>query len=91
MVGTGHTAYTERFHELAELVPRLVTSKSESIEGYIYELVLQNCGTVAATDPSTNQRAVLKASYLTGEVARNEKVPRSGKKRKETSNLSLST
>ena len=33
MVGAGYTAYTERFHELAELVPRLVTPKSESMEG----------------------------------------------------------
>nr|GFB28833.1 reverse transcriptase domain-containing protein [Tanacetum cinerariifolium] len=32
MVGAGHTAYTDRFHELAKLVPHLVTPKSRNIE-----------------------------------------------------------
>nr|GEW97866.1 putative reverse transcriptase domain-containing protein [Tanacetum cinerariifolium] len=31
MVGAGHAAYTDRFHELARLVPHLVTLKSERI------------------------------------------------------------
>ncbi|GJT79808.1 reverse transcriptase domain-containing protein [Tanacetum coccineum] len=32
MVGAGHAAYTDRFHELARLVPHLVTPKSRKIE-----------------------------------------------------------
>ncbi|GJV22487.1 reverse transcriptase domain-containing protein [Tanacetum coccineum] len=32
MVGAGHAAYTDRFHELARLVPHLVTPKSRMIE-----------------------------------------------------------
>ncbi|GJX31652.1 putative reverse transcriptase domain-containing protein [Tanacetum coccineum] len=32
MVRTGHAAYTERFHELARLVPHLVTPESRMIE-----------------------------------------------------------
>ncbi|GJS84025.1 reverse transcriptase domain-containing protein [Tanacetum coccineum] len=32
MVGVGHAAYTDRFHELARLVPYLVTPKSRMIE-----------------------------------------------------------
>nr|GEZ92304.1 reverse transcriptase domain-containing protein [Tanacetum cinerariifolium] len=32
MVGAGHAAYTDRFHELARLVPHLVTSESRRIE-----------------------------------------------------------
>ncbi|GJR00264.1 putative reverse transcriptase domain-containing protein [Tanacetum coccineum] len=32
MVGAGHAAYTDRFHELARLVPHLVTPKSRNIE-----------------------------------------------------------
>nr|GEW63666.1 putative reverse transcriptase domain-containing protein [Tanacetum cinerariifolium] len=32
MVGAGHAAYTDRFHELARLVPHLVTQKSRMIE-----------------------------------------------------------
>ncbi|GJV44704.1 hypothetical protein Tco_1429240 [Tanacetum coccineum] len=31
-VGANHVAYTDRFHELAKLVPRLVTSKSSRIK-----------------------------------------------------------
>ncbi|GJR20610.1 putative reverse transcriptase domain-containing protein [Tanacetum coccineum] len=32
MVGAGHAAYTDRFHELARLVPHLVTLESRKIE-----------------------------------------------------------
>ncbi|GJY63823.1 putative reverse transcriptase domain-containing protein [Tanacetum coccineum] len=32
MVGAGHTAYTDRFHELARLVPHLVTPEGKKIE-----------------------------------------------------------
>ncbi|GKF61171.1 hypothetical protein Tco_0181225, partial [Tanacetum coccineum] len=38
MVGAGHAAYTVRFHELARLVPHLVTPKSRKIERYVYGL-----------------------------------------------------
>nr|GFA64187.1 reverse transcriptase domain-containing protein [Tanacetum cinerariifolium] len=41
MVGAGHAAYTNRFHELARLVPHLVTSESRMIERYVYGLTLQ--------------------------------------------------
>nr|GEY06066.1 hypothetical protein [Tanacetum cinerariifolium] len=36
MVGAGHVAYTDRFHELARLVPHLVTPKSRKIEDFWY-------------------------------------------------------
>ncbi|GKC80416.1 hypothetical protein Tco_1131190 [Tanacetum coccineum] len=32
MVGAGHAAYTDRFHELARLVPHLVTPENKRIE-----------------------------------------------------------
>ncbi|GKD88960.1 putative reverse transcriptase domain-containing protein [Tanacetum coccineum] len=35
MVGAGHAAYTDRFQELARLVPHLVTPESRKIERYI--------------------------------------------------------
>nr|GEV81245.1 reverse transcriptase domain-containing protein [Tanacetum cinerariifolium] len=35
MVGAGHVAYTDRFHELARLVPHLVTPENKRIERYI--------------------------------------------------------
>ncbi|GJW97728.1 putative reverse transcriptase domain-containing protein [Tanacetum coccineum] len=36
MVGAGHAAYTNRFHELARLVPHLVTAESRMNERYVY-------------------------------------------------------
>ncbi|GJY65332.1 putative reverse transcriptase domain-containing protein, partial [Tanacetum coccineum] len=36
MVGAGHVAYTNRFHELARLVPHLATPESRMIEKYIF-------------------------------------------------------
>ncbi|GJS10430.1 reverse transcriptase domain-containing protein [Tanacetum coccineum] len=38
MVRAGHAAYTDRFHELARLVPHLVTPESRMIERYVYGL-----------------------------------------------------
>ncbi|GJV80387.1 putative reverse transcriptase domain-containing protein [Tanacetum coccineum] len=35
MVGAGHAAYTDRFHELARLVPHLVTPESRMIERFL--------------------------------------------------------
>ncbi|GKD70893.1 hypothetical protein Tco_1324983 [Tanacetum coccineum] len=35
MVGAGHAAYTDRFHELARLVPHLVTPKGKRIKRYV--------------------------------------------------------
>ncbi|GJX70423.1 reverse transcriptase domain-containing protein [Tanacetum coccineum] len=35
MVGAGHAAYTDRFHELMRLVPHLVTFESRKIERYV--------------------------------------------------------
>ncbi|GKC37637.1 putative reverse transcriptase domain-containing protein [Tanacetum coccineum] len=58
MVGVGHAAYTDRFHELARLVPHLVTSESRSIKRYVYGLAPQIRGLVAATEPKTIQKAV---------------------------------
>ncbi|GJT13156.1 reverse transcriptase domain-containing protein [Tanacetum coccineum] len=44
MVGAGHAAYTDRFHELARLVPHLVTLESRKIERYVYGLAPQIVG-----------------------------------------------
>ncbi|GKD59560.1 reverse transcriptase domain-containing protein, partial [Tanacetum coccineum] len=41
MVGAGHAAYTDRFHELTRLVPHLVTPENKMIKRYIYGLALQ--------------------------------------------------
>nr|GEX49590.1 hypothetical protein [Tanacetum cinerariifolium] len=41
MIEAGHAAYTDRFYELARLVPHLVTPESRNIERYVYGLALQ--------------------------------------------------
>ncbi|GJS31723.1 putative reverse transcriptase domain-containing protein [Tanacetum coccineum] len=71
MVGVVHAAYTDRFHELARLVPRLVTPKSRIIERYVYGLALQIRGMVAAMKPKTIQKAVQISGALTDEAVRN--------------------
>ncbi|GJX04572.1 putative reverse transcriptase domain-containing protein [Tanacetum coccineum] len=71
MVGAGHAAYTDRFHELARLVPHLVTPKSRMIERYVYGLAPQIHGMVAATEPKTIQKAVQISGALTDEAVRN--------------------
>ncbi|GKA55508.1 putative reverse transcriptase domain-containing protein, partial [Tanacetum coccineum] len=52
MVRVGHAPYTDRFHELARLVPHLVTPENKRIKRYIYGLALQIRATVAATEPT---------------------------------------
>ncbi|GJZ86609.1 putative reverse transcriptase domain-containing protein [Tanacetum coccineum] len=71
MVRAGYAAYTDRFHELARLVPHLVTPKSRKIERYVYGLAPQIRGMVAATEPKTMQKAVQISGALTDEAVRN--------------------
>ncbi|GJV80230.1 putative reverse transcriptase domain-containing protein [Tanacetum coccineum] len=81
MVGAGHAAYTDRFHELARLVPHLVTPEGKRIERYVYGLALQIRGMVAATEPKTIQKAVQIAGTLTDEALRNGSIKKNPKKR----------
>ncbi|GKA18191.1 putative reverse transcriptase domain-containing protein [Tanacetum coccineum] len=71
MVGAGHAAYIDRFHELARLVPHLVTPESRKIERYVYGLAPQIRRMVAATEPKTIQKALQISSALTDEAVRN--------------------
>ena len=71
MVGAGHATYTDRFHELAKLVPHLVTPESKRIQRYIYGLVPEIRGMVKTTEPPTIQSAILRAGTLTDEMVRN--------------------
>ncbi|GJR95724.1 putative reverse transcriptase domain-containing protein [Tanacetum coccineum] len=71
MVGVGHAAYTNRFHELARLVPHLVTPESRMIERYVYGLAPQIHGMVAATEPKTMQKAMQISGALTDKAVRN--------------------
>nr|GEU64144.1 putative reverse transcriptase domain-containing protein [Tanacetum cinerariifolium] len=76
MVGAGHAVYTDRFHELARLVPHLVTPEIRKIERYVYGLTSQICGMVTATEPKTIQKAVQISGALTDEAVRNDRLKR---------------
>ncbi|GJX47162.1 reverse transcriptase domain-containing protein [Tanacetum coccineum] len=69
-------AYTDRFHELARLVPYLVTPKSRMIERYVYGLAPQIRRMVAAMEPKTIQKAVQIFGALTDEAVRNGSIKR---------------
>ncbi|GKA83226.1 reverse transcriptase domain-containing protein, partial [Tanacetum coccineum] len=71
MAEAGHVAYTDRFHELARLVPHLVTPESMMIERYVYGLALQIRGMVVAIEPKTIQKVVQIFGALTDEAVRN--------------------
>nr|GEV04840.1 putative reverse transcriptase domain-containing protein [Tanacetum cinerariifolium] len=71
MVEAGHAAYTDRFHELARLVPHLVTPENRMIERYVYGLAPQIRRIVAATEPKTIQKVVQISRALTDEAVRN--------------------
>ncbi|GJU88021.1 reverse transcriptase domain-containing protein [Tanacetum coccineum] len=68
MVGANHDAYTDRFHELAKLVPQLVTPESSRIKRYIAGLAPEIRGMLRATQPTTIQSAILRAGILTDEA-----------------------
>ncbi|GKG23405.1 reverse transcriptase domain-containing protein, partial [Tanacetum coccineum] len=55
MVGANHTSYTDWFHELAKLVPHLVTPESSRIYKYIVGLAPKIQGMLRATQPTTIQ------------------------------------
>nr|GEW13624.1 reverse transcriptase domain-containing protein [Tanacetum cinerariifolium] len=81
MVRAGHAAYTDRFHDLARLVPHLVTLKNRRIKRYVYGLAPQIRGMVAVIDPSTIQKAVHIASTFTNEALRNGSIKKNPKKK----------
>ncbi|GJR06392.1 putative reverse transcriptase domain-containing protein [Tanacetum coccineum] len=76
MVGAGHAAYTDRFHELARLVPYLVTLESRMIERYVYGLAPQIRGMVATTEPKTIEKAMQIYSALTDEAVEMDQLRR---------------
>ncbi|GJZ77559.1 reverse transcriptase domain-containing protein [Tanacetum coccineum] len=83
MVGANHVAYTNKFHELAKLVPHLVTPESSRIKRYIHGLAPQIRGMLRATQPTTIQSAILMARILTDEVIHCGTLTKGNDKRKE--------
>ncbi|GKA76314.1 putative reverse transcriptase domain-containing protein, partial [Tanacetum coccineum] len=82
MVGANHAAYTDRFHELAKLVPHLVTPESSRIKRYIAGLAPEISGMLRATQPTTIQNAILRARILTDEAVSCDTLTKGNDKRK---------
>ncbi|GKA77026.1 retrotransposon protein, putative, ty3-gypsy subclass [Tanacetum coccineum] len=80
MVGAGHAAYTNRFHELDRLVPHLVTPESRMIKRYVYGLAPLIRGMVVATEPKSMQMAVQISGVLTDEAVRNGTIKKAEKR-----------
>jgi hypothetical protein len=70
MTGTNIDQYTARFHELARLVPHMVTPEEKKIDRYIWGLAPEIRGMVTAANPTTIQSAVVLANRLTNDVIR---------------------
>ncbi|KAJ9544262.1 hypothetical protein OSB04_023969 [Centaurea solstitialis] len=70
MKGNDVTTYTTRFHELAKLVPHLVTPEQNRVDRYVWGLSPVIRGNVTAADPKTLQEAVNLANRLTNNAVR---------------------
>ncbi|GJX50203.1 putative reverse transcriptase domain-containing protein [Tanacetum coccineum] len=81
MVEADYATYTDRFHELARLVPHLVTPENRRIKRYVYGLTPQIRGTVATKEPKTIQKAVQIAGTLIDEAIRNGSLKKNPEKR----------
>ncbi|GKF07877.1 reverse transcriptase domain-containing protein, partial [Tanacetum coccineum] len=90
MVGANHAAYTDRFHELAKLVPHLVTPESARIKRYVAGLAPKMRGMLKATQSTTIQDAILRAGILTDEVISCGTLSKSNEKRKAVEETSKS-
>nr|GFC40899.1 hypothetical protein [Tanacetum cinerariifolium] len=99
MVGSDIDGYTARFHELARLVPHMVTSESQRVNHYIRGLAPEIKAHVTSSQPATIQGAVSMANRLTTdgikdgifkkkENARNKK---RNKRQRTGSNFALTT
>ncbi|GJZ88799.1 putative reverse transcriptase domain-containing protein, partial [Tanacetum coccineum] len=65
MVGSNIDGYTARFHELARLVPHMVTPKNQHVNRYIRGLAPEIKAHVTSSKPTTIHRAVSMANRLT--------------------------
>ncbi|GJZ88629.1 putative reverse transcriptase domain-containing protein [Tanacetum coccineum] len=71
MVGSDIDGYTARFHELAKLVPHMVTPKSKRVNRYIRGLAPEIKPHVTSYKPATIQGAVSMANRLTTNSIKN--------------------
>ncbi|KAI3790948.1 hypothetical protein L2E82_04403 [Cichorium intybus] len=70
MEGTQIEKYIVRFHELARLVPHMVTPEEKRINRFIWGLAPEIRGMVTSANPTTIQSAVVLANRLTNDLIR---------------------
>ncbi|XP_024958903.1 uncharacterized protein LOC112499862 [Cynara cardunculus var. scolymus] len=70
MKGKNIDTYTARFHELAKLVPHLVTPKEVRVEIYIWGLSSEIHGNITSANPTTLQEAINIATKLINNAVR---------------------
>ncbi|XP_024964118.1 uncharacterized protein LOC112504408 [Cynara cardunculus var. scolymus] len=68
MKGSDVDSYTARFHELAKLVPHLVSPEENRINRYVWGLAPEIQGNVISANPKTLQDVVNLATKLTNNV-----------------------
>ncbi|GJS87253.1 putative reverse transcriptase domain-containing protein, partial [Tanacetum coccineum] len=72
MVGSDIDGYTARFHELARLVPHMVTPESQRVNRYIRGLAPEIKPHVTSSEPATIQGDVSMANRLTTDGIKDE-------------------
>ncbi|GJZ52711.1 putative reverse transcriptase domain-containing protein [Tanacetum coccineum] len=82
IVGANHATYTDRFNELAKLVPHLVTPESARIKRYVAGLAPDIRRMLKTTQPTTIQDAILRAGILTDKAISCGILSKSNEKRK---------
>ncbi|KAJ9544562.1 hypothetical protein OSB04_024269 [Centaurea solstitialis] len=89
MKGMDMDKYTARFHELAQVVPHMLTPEEKRIDRYIWGLSPEIRRMVTSANPTTIQSAVVLASRLANDVVRsgNEAKGVMGGKRKPEGQL----
>ncbi|KAJ9545105.1 hypothetical protein OSB04_024812 [Centaurea solstitialis] len=90
MKGNDVTTYTTRFHELAKLVPHLVTPEQNRVDRYVWGLSPEIRGNVTAADPKTLQEAT-KGKRKVEQSTKPQFKGRSGKDRRVTRNYRVQT
>ncbi|GJX48153.1 putative reverse transcriptase domain-containing protein [Tanacetum coccineum] len=84
----GREAAIDQFHELAKLVPHLVTPESSRIKRYIARLAPEIRGMLRATQPTIIQSAILRAGIFTDEAVSSGTLTKGSKKRKGVGEIS---
>ncbi|KAK1427869.1 hypothetical protein QVD17_16567 [Tagetes erecta] len=70
MVGANISGYTDKFNELATLLPHMVTPEFKRVEHYLWGLAPQIRGMVTASNPVTAKSAIALAHKLTDDTIR---------------------